>query len=332
MTCTPSNAARSFSSGRRRLGALLAVPALSLAACGESGGDAGADFPDDTITMITAFAAGGANDSLARLLTEHAEDVDGDFDFVVENIDGGSGSVGQAQGAQAEPDGHTLTLITPSIITNPMFNNVPYEHGDFEPVILLNSEPHVLLVGEDAPFDDWESFVNYAEDNPGEVSIGTSGAETTTAFTSRDLADAAGIETTTVPHDGTADALIQAQGGHIDGVVAGGTTEAASAIEDGSLTPILVFADDRLDQLPDVPTAAEHDVDAMHSSWRGVAAPAGTPEEVIERLHDIFSETLESDEYVEAVDNLNLAVDYMGPDDFQQLIDETYETYAEYAE
>ncbi|MGQ7786830.1 tripartite tricarboxylate transporter substrate binding protein [Nesterenkonia sp. K-15-9-6] len=310
---------------------LLALPALALTACGgqADGGDA-ESFPDETITFITAFAAGGANDSLARMLAEHTETVAEDYDFVIENIDGGSGSVGQAEGAQADPDGHTLLLVTPSIITNPMFNNVPYTHESFEPVILINSEPHVLLVNADAPFDDFASFVEHAEENPGRVSIGVSGAETTTAFTSRDLATAAGIETTTVPHDGTADALLQAQGGHIDGAVAGGLTEAQSAIDEGSLKPILVFDDERLEGLPDVPTASEEGLDTMHSSWRGVAAPEGTDPEVIEALHNVFQEALETPGYEEAAQNLNLSIDYAGPEEFQELIDATYETYSAY--
>lgn len=321
-------------SDRRRLWLRVAatVPVMGLVACGQGdNGDGGGaeDFPAERIDFITAFAAGGSNDALARILAEATEEVDEDYNFVIENVDGGGGSVGQTQGAQADPDGHTLTLITPSIVTNPMFNEVGFTHEDFEPVILLNNEPHYLLVGEGSPVSDYESFVEYAEENPGSLTIGVSGAETSTAFTSRDFASELNIETTTVPHDGEADAILQAQGGHIDGVVTGGLTGAEAALEDGSLVPILVFAEEEIDDDREVPLASEAGVETAHTSWRGVGVPAGTDEEVIEQLHDVFSEAIESDTYVDASENQSLSIDYMGPDDFQQLIDETYETYSE---
>ena len=321
-------------STRRRLWLRSAaiVPVFGLIACGQDGGGGDAeadDFPSERIDIITAFAAGGANDALARMLAEATEEIDDAYDFTVDNVEGGGGSVGQTQGAQADADGYTLTLITPSIITNPMFNDVAFTHEDFEPVILLNNEPHYLLVGEDSPVSDYESFIEYAEDNPGSLTIGVSGAETSTAFTSRDFASELDIETTTVPHDGEADAILQAQGGHIDGVVTGGLTGAESAIEDGSLTPILVFADEQPDDDQDVPLASEAGVEAEHTSWRGIGVPAGTDEGIIDQLHEVFSEAIESDTYVDGSENQSLSVDYMGPDDFQDLIDETYETYSD---
>src|SRR5699024_10464523 len=153
---------------------------------------------------IAAFSAGGSNDSIARMLAEASEDIIGES-IIVENRTGGSGSVGQAAGAQADPDGYTLTLVTASIASNPLFNDLPYTHESFDLIILINNDPQYLVINEDAPFDDIESFIAYAEENPGEVTVGVSGAQTTNAFASRGLADELGLDIVTLPHDGTAD-------------------------------------------------------------------------------------------------------------------------------
>ena len=102
--------------------AIISFMALFLYACGDSGsnGDGADNFPEQSIDIIAAFSAGGSNDSIARMLAEASEDIIGES-IIVENRTGGSGSVGQAAGAQADPDGYTLTLVTASIASNPLF-------------------------------------------------------------------------------------------------------------------------------------------------------------------------------------------------------------------
>lgn len=306
---------------------------LAVTSCG-NGSSAGADgadnFPEETITLVTSFGPGGANDTLNRLLAEQVGDSNDDFDFVVENIEGGGGSVGQAEVSQAEADGYTQLLITPSVIINPMTSDLPYEHDDFAPISLLNNDPHLLAVNTDLPIDDFDSFVEYAQENPGELTIGTAGTTSSTGFTTSLLASE--VEITPVPHDGGSDSVLQAEGGHIDGSVVGGLSEIAGAMESGNLEPIAVFADERMEDIPDVPTATERGIDVIGSSWRGVVAPADTDPAIIDRLDEVYGEAIESDEFVESMENLQLVHDYRGPEEFQALIDDTYETYTELSE
>src|SRR5699024_10865765 len=104
--------------------------------------------------------------SIARLLANATEDELGQS-IVVENITGGGGSVGQTAGADADPDGYTLTMITASIVSNPLFNDLSYTHESFDPVILINNAPQYLVINTDSEYDDIDSFIEYVEENPG---------------------------------------------------------------------------------------------------------------------------------------------------------------------
>ncbi|WP_040982099.1 tripartite tricarboxylate transporter substrate binding protein [Oceanobacillus jeddahense] len=313
---------------------IISLMILFLYACGSnsgSNGDEASNFPEDSIDIIVAFSAGGSNDSIARMLAESSEDIIGES-IIVENQEGGSGSVGQSAGASADPDGYTLTLVTASIVSNPLFNDLPYTHESFEPVILINDDPQYLVINTDAPFDDMESFIAYAEENPGEVTIGVSGAQTTNAFASRELADELGLDIVTLPHDGTADSIVALQGNHIDAVVAS-YNEFQGQMQSGELTPILNFAgEERNPRTSDVPTALELGYDVDYSSWRGVAAPEGTDPEIIEYLHDSFKEAMETEEFKDSMENLGLDIDYASPEEFQKIIDLTYENYEQFAD
>src|SRR5699024_5561389 len=110
---------------------MMTMISVVLFACGDESNEEGeVSYPEENIDIIAAFAAGGSNDSIARLLANATEDELGQS-IVVENITGGGGSVGQTAGADADPDGYTLTMITASIVSNPLFNDLSYTHESF---------------------------------------------------------------------------------------------------------------------------------------------------------------------------------------------------------
>lgn len=311
--------------------AVLAVAMLGVAACGSDEGTAeSVDYPSEEITIIVPFGAGGANDVLARTLAEHIEAASDEWNFVIQNVEGGGGSVGQAQGASAEPDGYTLTMVTNSIVANPMFGDVPYTHESFQPVGVVNQEPKILFVGSDSGIGDFEEFLELAEQNPGAVTVGTSGAESIDSFHNAELERQADIELLAVPHDGTSEAVLQAEGGHIDAVWAD-YAEVRGQLETGSVTPILVLAEERIEELPDTPVYAEVGLEdaTFPSNWRGVGVPAGTDEAIVDALDEVLRETSDSEDYVAAVENLGLNAYYGGPEELADLIGQTVTTYSE---
>lgn len=308
--------------------AVYAFLILIIAGCGDN--DTGADvskYPERSLDLIVAFAPGGDNDNIARILADTSEEFIGES-IIVENRTGGSGTVGQTAGANADPDGYTLTLITSSIVSNPMLNDLTYTHESFEPVILLNNEDLFLVTSEDSSFDDFDSFLQYAEDNPGKVNIGASGSQTITAFAANDMADAAGIDITIVPHEGVSDAIVSLQGGHIDAIV-GTYGEIRDQISNSGFKPILTLTQgDRNPNTPDVPTAAEVGIDIEYTSWRGIGVPADTDPEVVKYLHDKIKETMESQDYQDRMETVGIDINYADTDSFRELINTTYENYS----
>ncbi|WP_134700803.1 tripartite tricarboxylate transporter substrate binding protein [Ammoniphilus sp. YIM 78166] len=288
------------------------------------------DYPKKPITIINPFAAGGAADTTSRVLAQHAEQFIG-HSLVIENRDGGGGSIGQTAGASAKPDGYTLTLVTASIVSNPIFNQLTYTHESFEPIIMTVNDPLFLVVNKNAPFQDAESFVQYAKENPGKVRIGVSGAQTTNAFANKELAEKANIDLVTVPFKGDALSIAAAAGGHVEGVVAS-YSGVESQVNSGELKAILVFDEQKSELAPEVPTAKEKGYDVIGGSWRGVAAPKGTDPQIIEYLHNAFKQATETPEYQEQMKKSGINPSYKDPAGFKTMIDDTFEKYSKYAE
>jgi tripartite-type tricarboxylate transporter receptor subunit TctC len=321
--------------------ALSMASLLTLAGCGEgsstneqttgeSTSDATLNYPTKPIKIINPFSAGGPADNTSRILGHHAEESVG-TSIVIENRDGGGGTIGQTAGASANPDGYTLTLITSSIVSNPIFNEVSYTHESFEPVIMTVNDPFFLVVSKDAPFDDAASFLEYAKENPGVVNVGVSGSQTVPAFTAKEFEEKTGVELTTVPFDGEALAVAAVAGGHIDALI-GNYSGIESQVNSGTLKPILLFDSERSDLAPDVPLAEEEGIDLISGSWRGIAVPAGTDPEIIEYLHEAFKVTTEKQEYQDQMINSGIGITYRSPEEFKAIIEDTYNKYMNFAE
>ncbi len=330
----------------RGLMALTMASLLTLAGCGqesstndsgngessngESTPETSLNYPTKPIKIVNPFSAGGPADNTSRILAHHAEEFIGGS-IVIENRDGGGGTIGQTAGASAKPDGYTLTLITASIVSNPIFNQVSYTHESFEPVIMTVNDPFYLVVSKDAPFDDAESFLEYAKENPGQISIGVSGSQTVPAFTAKEFEEKTGVELTTVPFDGEALAVAAAAGGHIQALI-GNFSGIESQVKSGALKPILLFDVERSELAPDVPTAQEEGIDIISGSWRGIAVPAGTDPEIIEYLHQAFKQTTEKQEYQDQMTNSGIGITYRSPEEFKAIIEDTYNKYMNFAE
>lgn len=313
--------------------AIAAALSLTLSACSGSGESDGVvdDFPNKKVNLLVTFAAGGANDTLARAFAKEAEKELGQ-DIVVDNRTGGGGSVGQAEGASAKPDGYTVTMVTPSIVANPIFSDVPYDYDSFAPVARLNNEAIYLVINtKDDRFDDIDSYIEYGKKNPGKLNVGTSGARTTTGLASDGLMEAAEVDGTTVPHDGAADAVVALQGQHIDAAVVT-YTDFESQFQSGDLKPILSLSGDEVSEKleGEAPTAADEDLDVDFSSWRGLAVPAGTDSAIVEKLSGMIDTVSNNEDYKKALDTAGLESDYLNNSDFKNLVNETHERFSEF--
>ena len=318
---------------RSSLPVLVAASAVLLTACvAEDGGEGGAaaqDYPADDITLYVPYAPGGPTDLAARTVGDCLAE---DFgrNVVVENREGASGSLGMQAMIQGGTDGYSLSLIAvPASATNPLQEDVGYTNDDYVPIAAVTEIPSVLAVGEGSRFADAGALFAEAEQNPGRVTVGVPGATTSQAMELRRLAEEYGVELSLVPFTGNAEMTTALLGGNVDAVFINASQDVLENIEAGSFVPLAISPEERVDYLPDVPTLAELGYPELTNSVSvfGLAAPAGTPDGVLQTLEDGVAACLEQPEVVEALGDQYVPEEFIGRDDFQARIDEIVEVY-----
>ena len=244
-------------------------------------------YPDRPIRLIAPFPAGGLADVLARAIGDEMSKSLGQ-PVIVENRAGAGGNTGADAVAKATPDGYTLLMSSAGILTaNPfLYAKIPFDVATaFIPISNVAEMSMLLVVHPKVEAKTLKDFVALAKARPNKLNFGSPGIGTTGHLGLAMFMHAAGVQITHVPYRGAAPAVQDLIAGQIDGVVDNPPT-VISHIESGTLRPLAVAAKSRMKLLPDVPTAAEGGVaDYEASSWFGIAAPAGTPPAIIERLH-----------------------------------------------
>lgn len=259
-----------------------------------SAAEADAAFPSRAITLVVPYPAGGTTDVVARKL---AEELGKRIQqpVIVENIGGGSGSIGARKVATAAPDGYTLLagsvnemVLTPLALAKPT-----YRPSQFRAVIINYASPVVLLVGAQRPVATMRDFAALARAQ--RLSYGTTGAGTFHHVFFHTLAQRLGADMLHVPYKGGAAIVPDAIGGQIDAVMLPVVTAAAQAAG-GRLRPLAVSSPTRSPALPDVPTLAESLPELKGfdmTLWAGIFAPVATPRPVVDRLNALLREAHE---------------------------------------
>lgn len=266
-----------------------AALATALAGLCLSGAAQAADaYPNKPIRLIVPFAAGGTTDIVARVVAEGLGRELGQA-VVVENRGGGGGSIGADALARSTPDGYTLGVATVSTMaTNPATNpKTPYNPlKDFAPITNMVNAPNVLTVNPAVPAKSVAEFVALLKANPGKYSYASSGAggighldgELFKSLTQTDMVH--------VPYRGSGPALNDVIAGQVNAQF-DNLPSSMPHIQAGKLRALAIAAPKRLPALPDVPTFAEGGLPEMDNmAWYGLVAPAGTPQAVIDRIHD----------------------------------------------
>jgi tripartite-type tricarboxylate transporter receptor subunit TctC len=272
-----------MSVSRRRIFALaagvLAAPWVARVASAQA-------YPSRPVKVIVPVAAGGANDTTARLFAQKLSELLGQ-QFYVENIAGAGGNLGIAAAARAPADGYTLLAAGGNFVINPsLYAKVPYDpYSDFAPVSLMCSSPHLLAVHPSVPANTVSEFVTLVKARPGQFSYGSAGRGTPAHLAGELFKLAFGLDFTHVPFTGGGPAMTATLGGHTPAVVSALPT-GAPYVKAGNVRALAMMSATRSALLPDVPTMAEATGTALEADIvTGLVAPAGTPEEIVDRLH-----------------------------------------------
>lgn len=286
------------------------------------------------ITVIIAYSVGGGTDTFARFFQKYAEESLGQK-LVIKNLPGAGCQIGWTTLAQARPDGYTIGIINlPSInILMAMRDDVGFEMSDFKTICQNQADPMMLAVQPESPFKNAAELVEYARSNPEKITVGFDGPLSNNQLQWLVAAQVAGIETTNICYDGSGPTLTAILGGHIDACVPS-SSSAIPYIESGKLQSIGIFAPERLDLLPSVPTFSESTgitVPSVGISSRGFAAPKDTPQEIIDFLEKAFKKALNDPEFLEQAEKMGIPINYRSAKEFEEHfrnVDENTKLYA----
>jgi tripartite-type tricarboxylate transporter receptor subunit TctC len=266
-------------------GLLTAVVAAWLG-LGWTGIAAAQDYPARPLTMIVPFLAGGATDTLARFLAERMRAVLGQS-VIVENIGGAAGSIGVGRAVRSPADGYTLSIGTSTthMLTGGLYALQFDLLKDLEPIILIGSEP-LLIVGKNSlAADDLKGLIAWLKANPDKASVGVAGVGATGHLAGIAFQKETGTKFQFVPYRGNAPAMQDLLAGQIDFMIEP-SSNFKSLVGAGSVKPFAVTGRTRLSASPKIPTADEAGLPGFYASlWYGLWVPKGTPKDIIAKLN-----------------------------------------------
>jgi tripartite-type tricarboxylate transporter receptor subunit TctC len=280
------------------------------------------------VTLVVSIAAGGGVDTIGRIFAAQLADRFKQA-WVVENRPGAGGLVGLDSVAKATPDGHTMVMMeTSSVLQKWLHKAVPFDVvTDFAPIAQTATTPLFLFANASLPVSNLQDLIAYAKANPGKLSVGTPGIGTPHHLAAAMLNAAAGVDITHVPYKGTAPALNDLLGGQIP-LMWATPNVVLQYVEAGKIKPLVVGSLQRVSILPNVPTANESGLPGFDVSvWFGIAAPAKTPHDIIERTSRALAEIDKLPDLAQKTAPLGYDLSYL---DSRQFADKIAKDHARY--
>ena len=280
------------------------------------------EYPSRPIHLIVPYAAGGAADSIARILARRIGPAIGQT-IVVENRGGGGSIVGTEFVNKSEPDGYTLLLgqSGPISINPAVYKTLPYDPlRDFAPICLTTTYPYVMVVNSALGVKTLKEFVSLAESRPGALNYGTTGVGAANHLVAELFDSKAGIRMTHIPYRGTALAVNDLLAGQVQ-VVFADPISALQHVNSGALIALAVTSRDRSPVAPSVPTMSESGYPGFDAvGWHGILAPANTPPAIIARLHAEILEALKDPETTTLLESQAMQIVGNSPEAFASFI------------
>lgn len=296
----------------------------------QSSGEAAAlDYPTKNINLIIPYAAGGDADNMFRCLESSMSQFLNGNVIVGEIVSGGNAIPGTQQSLDAAKDGYNIVIAYPgNICIQPNMGNATYSFDDFQAISCISASPVLFAVQEDAPYDDFNGWIEWVKAHPGEFTFCTGSLGGTPHLAMMKMLYALGIQDDVVyvPYSGNAEAYAAVAGGQIGGFAA----VASGVIGKEFVKPILNLGSVEVPAAPDLDTLADGGVDMSQATdvFCGFACSSQVDKEIVKYLSDAFAQAMELPEVQENFANLNYTTNYLDADAFQKYLDENYEAYA----
>jgi tripartite-type tricarboxylate transporter receptor subunit TctC len=310
---------------RRRLlrlgAAAVAIPVVSRVAQAQI-------YPTRPIRVIVGYAAGGASDIAARLVSQWLSERLGQS-FVIENRPGAASNLATETVVNAPPDGYTLLLVSASNAINAtLYDKLNYNfRRDIMPVASITRGPLIMEVNPSFPAETVSEFITYAKTNPGKINMASAGVGSPQHLSGELFKVMTGVKMLHVPYRGAPPALTDLLGGQVQ-VYFGSMAGSIQYIKAGQLRPLAVTTATRSEALPDIPTVSEFVPGYEASSWYGIGAPKGTSAAIVEKLNTEINAALADPSIKVRMADLGEIAFPGSPADFGRLIADETEKWA----
>lgn len=286
-------------------------------------------YPEKAVNVIVPNPPGGVNDITARALAEAIKPYFSQPWNIV-NRAGGGGSIGMTELVQAKPDGYTISVgASNATLIQPNMTNLVYKGpDDYIPVIKLTNTPIVFAVLADRPWQNLKDVLDYAKANPGKFRVGSPGIGTPHHMDLEILREKTGVNLVHVPFSGGGESSTALLGGHIEGVNIPPSV-ILGQVKAGKIRLIATFEEKRNPVYPDVPTFKELGYDIAMGEFQLIVVPKGTPDGVVQALHDAVKKALEADSFKKYAAEGAYVIDYKGPADLKKQMENDFVFYGE---
>lgn len=297
----------------------VVVASVSLAS------NAKAAYPEKPIILIVPFPPGGSTDMAARVLASILPNYLG-VPVGVENHSGGSGAIGALDVVNAKPDGYTLGVLPIGpVCVVPAILDVGYTPYDLIHIAQFSDKVSILVGRPDAPWEDLREVIKAAKDSPGELTYMV--PKTAIYPIMLELQAEADIELQHVPSKGDSDSVVAIIGSEVDLSVLSSIPVAKDHINAGNMKAYAIFADERSEKVPNIPTAKEFGYDISLPLWIGVQAPKGTDEEKIQMLSEAIAKVVNDKVFVKMMNKMEIDIVYLGKEKFSEIVVDHYELF-----
>ena len=292
---------------------------LVLALCVLCGTALAADYPTRSIETQVGYAAGGASDIIARIVAEHLSAELGQ-PVVVQNYAGAGGEIAYTGVATARKDGYTLGYINaPATMSIPLSRKAAYTMDDFAFIGNVIYHENLIVVSPDGPYKNIDDLFAAAKANPGTITLGNSGAYADDHLASLKMQHETGLTFSDTMFQGSAPSLVALMGNHIDSVVCN-VADVVQKSKDGQVVVIATMGAERNPLFPDAPTLKELGYDVLMGNYTTLAAPAGTPDDVLATLRTALENVCKSEAYLQAAGvDAGLPIEYFNAEEIEAI-------------
>ena len=301
---------------------VLAVAAL-FAACVPAFAGKYDSWPEKDVHIIYYTRPGSGGDTFLRNLAVAVKDKLNGHSIVIENIIDPSGAVPWGRVQRAPKDGYTLACLSTTVVTADLIGHSPVKYPDFAYICALGNDPQYIFSRKEMPFNTLPELLAYAKANPGKLNWGTAAPTSASTICSAEIIRSTGIDVNRIVFNTGGDTLVNILGGFCD-IGVGEYMDMRPQIEAGNLKLLALVAKER--NVLNVPTTVEDGFNIVFERARGLAAPAGTDPELVERMAEVFKTALSDEKFCKYLSDEAIEAKYMNGAEFLASYDQVAKT------